>query len=1626
VGRKWETPGILSILQFAWSMSLSGLRVGAVAVSHASSHLDDDELFMDLALEGRVFHVMPELLLAAPSVAKEEFYQRRLHVLVTDFLTLMPLKIKELRNRADDAARNKMMHEQEGIQYNVPLVGQHFQHLLYTIPKLYAKDTLDLRLGENYWCPTDGVSGATDTRNCPTKQVSLYKFVRLAGDLLMPSLFVPYVNMLAGLADSPGAAAHCFNLLKMNGNGSSNVSLDHFFQSLNQYHQNLKAEQPMGPDHTIYRTKPLSRGISPQEIAGLSAVLDLVCVLCRHSEAARVAVAENPGWSAVPTMIGLVGCPVPTTIKYRLLHCLAALAKSTDIVHPLWQAIETAQLIGTTGGRPGLVSELEEVESRAEEFPLTKAFLSLLNTLTDTEIPGGLGAGTREPGFLPYLGFIQDNVFLKFNTRTYKDPGEKWDVAASCLSILHKLLSEYEPLPEHFDGPSNAIGHHPGFYIMSHLHQTSQLLRCVLFVLDEAKNLLDTFAPFAGKDSLETAATAALQLLQTGLQVGNSFLSAGRAAGASVVLTSLPLLLLGMNPRTGRPDHMLNIAKFISYGFWLPAARLAAVKVMAGVAEAPAHQPQLLATLTANKTIANMVIKGFTDALDADEEEDIEGIDRNVGATRLAVLELLQTGLGMSPPSLAHFLLGFDLNKGVSRSQLQSPSIVGVRTPFHAILGLLTPSEPGTPSPTLSRAPHFSTAAYKLIFTLSSNPITSDPTLRYLRSSCDFFPSQLACITYLVGETGVQPTKSAAWLLRSTAVEVRALAKARQTSQLARILGLLLDAVDNLEDTMRPGAASLYTDNTLSQLSRTMPMSQTRQLEAPAANHRLATILNCIDFEVEAMPTPSWEVFDDHQVSAVLSQCEGETQDSGHERLILVPKLHRILAAELSNLQGSTALNQRALIQQEIQSILLYAVRWNGVQEGAAARRDLLDAWRQVTEVLLISSPPELLPSSSKKQILLQLLQTLLNKVSGEDSVPGLEGLVSSAVLLLLTSLRGTYENTPDRKMVMGETFVGILDGTQLVETHSAGQPYSASLQVILRGLISWIIGAGGGSQLIRTNLYAALLAFLRIGKSSSSSDNSAMLELSECGKLHKANLEVVSSYGPSFIEVVSRDACAGHEVRRMLALAVLDELVCLDKQGAAVRFLSNQGFLKHLIESLIMDEPGLIDLLTRQTGNVRDLYVYESKMGVLSRVAASATGAELLLQAGLMARLAEFTVLGLRPDPDAALLIKKEEETVGALDRYHSILFPALRLAQSVLASLGGENQSASAQTLHFLTGHEEVLSLILRGSVARSSLHPSLLQELALVTAVVSRAATLDFQAEVVDASSLELSGQLSRIQRQMLSLLSVFQLTPSLVSATVTTSTTLVVLQILSNVAGYARTIVSSSSSNSRSCRIIVTPSLMEAVETSDHIPGGPSRPASLGLLVMTTRYLAAQVSRSQNEVLDLADRESAVASMPGSELAVAAGVAAGDKLPAATLRRMATAKIQEMAKGRRQEVSLSAGAAEACSFIIWRHLEHFLLYSSAAANAGPGTPYQAAVRRMNDSALEMGNTSIASPRNAFSKGDLERLRGDVVTVLNDAFFEKLASVDKVHSSKTTCPGFLQAMVRRVKRLANLHTH
>ena len=116
-------------------------QTGSAVRPDVAGIVDDDEAVLDSALASAVFHWLSKSILLSPSIAREEFYLRRFHALLTDVLVQMPLKVKELRNRADDAARNKLMHEQEGIQFNVPLQGQHFEQLMCSVAQLYSPAT---------------------------------------------------------------------------------------------------------------------------------------------------------------------------------------------------------------------------------------------------------------------------------------------------------------------------------------------------------------------------------------------------------------------------------------------------------------------------------------------------------------------------------------------------------------------------------------------------------------------------------------------------------------------------------------------------------------------------------------------------------------------------------------------------------------------------------------------------------------------------------------------------------------------------------------------------------------------------------------------------------------------------------------------------------------------------------------------------------------------------------------------------------------------------------------------------------------------------------------------------------------------------------------------------------------------------------------------------------------------------------------------------------------------------------------------------------------------------------------------------------------------------------------------
>lgn len=84
--------------------------------------------------------------------------------------------------------------------------------------------------------------------------------------------------------------------------------------------------------------------------------------------------------------------------------------------------------------------ELSEIESRCEEYPLTRAFCQLISTLVESSFPSNLGAGLRPPGFDPYLQFLRDSVFLRFRTRAYRRAAEKVMFEKSFSLLIHLLL----------------------------------------------------------------------------------------------------------------------------------------------------------------------------------------------------------------------------------------------------------------------------------------------------------------------------------------------------------------------------------------------------------------------------------------------------------------------------------------------------------------------------------------------------------------------------------------------------------------------------------------------------------------------------------------------------------------------------------------------------------------------------------------------------------------------------------------------------------------------------------------------------------------------------------------------------------------------------------------------------------------------------------------------------------------------------------------------------------------------------------------------------------------------------------------------------------------------------------
>ncbi|CAG2105749.1 unnamed protein product, partial [Medioppia subpectinata] len=167
---------IKTILQFSLGIALKTLSL------HPIMGIDcdvEDEKLIDATIEEKVFESLNTLIGSNEFISSEEFYIRRIHDLITDFIVLMPIKIKELKDKGDEIGRIIKAYSAEGIQPPAAL-PRHFEKLLYFLAQLYSKD--DYQLSYEFW-PT-----LNEGKQSTHRQHSLHKFIRTIQDSFFPPI----------------------------------------------------------------------------------------------------------------------------------------------------------------------------------------------------------------------------------------------------------------------------------------------------------------------------------------------------------------------------------------------------------------------------------------------------------------------------------------------------------------------------------------------------------------------------------------------------------------------------------------------------------------------------------------------------------------------------------------------------------------------------------------------------------------------------------------------------------------------------------------------------------------------------------------------------------------------------------------------------------------------------------------------------------------------------------------------------------------------------------------------------------------------------------------------------------------------------------------------------------------------------------------------------------------------------------------------------------------------------------------------------------------------------------------------------------------------------------------------
>uniref|UniRef100_A0A3Q3D7Q9 Uncharacterized protein n=1 Tax=Hippocampus comes TaxID=109280 RepID=A0A3Q3D7Q9_HIPCM len=194
---------------------------------------------------------------------------------------------------------------------------------------------------------------------------------------------------------------------------------------------------------------------------------------------------------------------------------------------------------------------------------------------------------------------------------------------------------------------------------------------------------------------------------------------------------------------------------------------------------------------------------------------------------------------------------------------------------------------------------------------------------------------------------------------------------------------------------------------------------------------------------------------------------------------------------------------------------------------------------------------------------------------------------------------------------------------------------------------------------------------------------------------------------------------------------------------------------------------------------------------------------------------------------------------------------------------------------------------------------------------------------------------------------------------------------------------------------------------------------SRAPSLGLVLFLLKNSAADFFRFHQSHRQSLGKLQSLDQLPPEELkelcqGLVPGPGGVEKISSVQRSLLANKRLVQLINNRAKLLALCSYIIETCLFVLWRHLEYYLLHCT------PTDPKDSPLPGATLYQSRLADDSFGSLQASTGRGAISRLKSDMAAGFGEALQRKLLEVESLYSQVRSRYTFIQALVRRIRGL------